>query len=247
MLENKYEDIIKAKKGDKEIMTSLVNNNMGLVYSITKRFQGRGFEMEDLNQIGTLGLIKAIKQFDTSYDVKLSTYCVPYILGEIKRYIRDDGKIKVSRSIKELATKINIVQKEYFDKKGKEIKIEEIAKILNVSKEEIAAAIDATSNSIVTSINEPICGKNEEEVCIEDTLQSNKNEEAQITDKLCIEQMLKELNPRDKEVIILRYFKENTQIQVAKILGISQVQISRIEKKVLLSMRKMLEENKSVC
>lgn len=247
MLENKYEDIIKAQKGDKEIMTSLVNNNMGLVYSITKRFQGRGFEMEDLNQIGTLGLIKAIKQFDTSYDVKLSTYCVPYILGEIKRYIRDDGKIKVSRSIKELGMKISVIQKEYLDKKGKEITIEEISKILKVSKEEIAVAIDATSSNVVTSMNEPIYNKNEEKVFVEDTIQSNKNEEVQITDKLCIEQMLKELDSRDREIIILRYFKENTQAQVAKILGISQVQISRIEKKVLLSMRKKLENNKKVC
>lgn len=119
MFESKYEDIIKAQKGDKDKMASLVNSNMGLVYSITKRFQGRGFEIEDLNQIGTMGLIKAIKQFNTSYKVQLSTYCVPYILGEIKRYIRDDGKIKVSRNIKELSTKINAIQKECLKKRAR--------------------------------------------------------------------------------------------------------------------------------
>lgn len=241
MHDNNYEDIIKAQNGDKEIMASLVKNNMGLVYSITKRFQSRGYEMEDLNQLGTIGLIKAIKQFDTSYDVKLSTYSVPYILGEIKRYIRDDGKIKVSRSIKELAMKIKMIEKEYFDKKGKEITIEELAKILKVSKEEIAVAIDATSSSVVTSINEPIYNKNDEQICIEDMIQSNKNEETEITNKLSLQQLLQELNDRDKEIIILRYFKENTQTQIAKMLGVSQVQVSRIEKKILLDMRRKLQ------
>ena len=113
MFESKYEDIIAAQKGDENKMASLVSKNMGLVYSITKRFQGRGFEAEDLNQIGTLGLIKAIKQFNTAYNVQLSTYCVPYILGEVKKYVRDDGKIKVSRSVKDLSIKINMVRKEY--------------------------------------------------------------------------------------------------------------------------------------
>src|SRR5574344_515987 len=134
---NDYEDIIKARNGDKDKMSMLVKNNLGLVYSITKRFQNRGHDMEDLNQIGTIGLIKAIKHFDTNYDVKLSTYAVPYILGEIKRYIRDDGMVKVRRSLKELKIKIEVIKKEYFSKYKKEIKIEEIAKVLKVSKEEI--------------------------------------------------------------------------------------------------------------
>ena len=153
MLESTYENIIKAQQGNTEVLESLVKNNMGLVYNIAKRFVGRGYEIEDLNQIGAMGLVKAIKKFDTNYNVQLSTYAVPFIIGEIKRYIRDDGRIKVSRSIKELAVKINQIQKEAMDKNGEELKVEQIAEILKVSKEEIVLALDANSASVVTSIN----------------------------------------------------------------------------------------------
>ena len=122
MLESTYENIMKAQQGNTEVLESLVKNNMGLVYNIAKRFVGRGYEIEDLNQIGAMGLVKAIKKFDTNYNVQLSTYAVPFIIGEIKRYIRDDGRIKVSRSIKELAVKINQIQKEAMDKNGRRIK-----------------------------------------------------------------------------------------------------------------------------
>lgn len=237
---NDYEDIIKAQNGDQDKMSMLVKNNLGLVYSITKRFQNRGHDIEDLNQIGTIGLIKAIKHFDTNYDVKLSTYSVPYILGEIKRYIRDDGMVKVSRSLKDLKVKIEVTKREYFNKYGKEIKIEEIAKILKVSKEELALAIDATDSGVVTSINEPVFNGADGEICIGDTLVSKMNEENEIANKLSLERLLNELNNRDKKIIMLRYFKGNTQMEVAKELGISQVQISRIEKKVLLEMREKL-------
>ena len=118
ILESTYENIIKAQQGNTEVLESLVKNNMGLVYNIAKRFVGRGYEIEDLNQIGAMGLVKSIKKFDTNYNVQLSTYAVPFIIGEIKRYIRDDGRIKVSRSIKELAVKINQIQKEAMDKNG---------------------------------------------------------------------------------------------------------------------------------
>ena len=239
--ENKYEDILEAKNGSKEMMTSLVKNNMGLVYNITKRFQGRGYENEELNQIGAIGLIKAIKNFNLDYNVKLSTYCVPYILGEIKKFIRDDGKIKVSRSIKELGAKINAIKKEYLEKEGKEIKVEKIAQILKISKEDVAEALDATSSSLVTSINESIKeskeGKNIE---IVELLANDKNEENQIINKLMIEKLINELEERDKKIIILRYFKGNTQTQVSKKLGISQVQVSRIEKRILYKMREKL-------
>lgn len=240
MYNNNYQDIIDAQNGNKEKMTSLVENNMGLVYNIVRRFQGRGYEIEDLKQIGILGLIKAIKKFDTKYEVQLSTYSVPYILGEIKRYIRDDGSIKVSRSIKEIAMKINILKKESLEKTGKEIKIEEISKILKISKEEIALAIDATAQDVVTSINEPVYDGGEGKICIADTLKSEKNEENEITNKLAIQKLINELNERDQQIIILRYFKGNTQSQVSKMLGISQVQVSRIEKKLLLEMREKI-------
>ena len=235
MLESTYENIIKAQQGNTEVLESLVKNNMGLVYNIAKRFVGRGYEIEDLNQIGAMGLVKSIKKFDTNYNVQLSTYAVPFIIGEIKRYIRDDGRIKVSRSIKELAVKINQIQKEAMDKNGEELKVEQIAEILNVPKEEIALALDANS------INEPVYNdKSGKELCIEDTIASDRDEENKIADKLTIKKLVEELNSQEQEIVMLRYYKGKTQTEVAKKLGISQVQVSRIEKRILYSMKQKL-------
>lgn len=241
MLENTYDNIAKAQNGNSEAMDSLVKNNMGLVYNIARRFIGRGYEIEDLNQIGAMGLVKSIKKFDINYNVQLSTYAVPFIIGEIKRYIRDDGKIKVSRSIKELATKINQIQKEYIIKNGEEIKIEKIAELLNVSKEEVALALDANASNVVTSINEPIYNeKSGKEVCVGDMLADDTNEEVNITDRLTINKLIEELNDQERDIVIMRYYKGKTQTEVAKKLGISQVQVSRIEKKILYSMKQKL-------
>lgn len=242
MYENTYEKIVKAQSGDEEAMASLVKNNLGLVYNIAKRFSGRGYELEDLNQIGALGLIKSIKKFDTSFDVQLSTYSVPFIMGEIKRYIRDDGKIKVSRSIKELGAKINQIQKEYYLKNGQDIKIEQIAEVLKVPKEDIALAIDANSSAIVTSINEPIYSKESSKTLnVEDIIPDTKNQEAMINDKLTVNKLIEELQPQEKQIVMMRYYKGSTQTEVAKILGISQVQVSRIEKRILYSMKQKLQ------
>lgn len=242
MYENTYEKIAKAQSGDEEAMASLVKNNLGLVYNIAKRFSGRGYELEDLNQIGALGLIKSIKKFDTSFDVQLSTYSVPFIMGEIKRYIRDDGKIKVSRSIKELGTKINQIQKEYYLKNGQDIKIEQIAEILKVPKEDIALAIDANSSAIVTSINEPVYSKDSSKTLnVEDIIPDTKNQEAMINDKLTVNKLIEELQPQEKQIVMMRYYKGSTQTEVAKTLGISQVQVSRIEKRILYSMKQKLQ------
>lgn len=241
MLENTYDNIVKAQEGNQEAMESLVKNNMRLVYNIARRFVGRGYEIEDLNQIGAMGLVKAIKKFDTSYNVQLSTYAVPFIIGEIKRYIRDDGRIKVSRSIKELATKINQIQQEYTIKNGEEIKIEKIAELLHVSKEEVALAIDANASNVVTSINDPIYNeKSGKEVCVGDMIPDENNEELNIADRLTINKLIDELNEQEKEIVISRYFKGKTQNEVAKKLGISQVQVSRIEKRILHSMKQKL-------
>lgn len=237
MNDENYNDIIAAQNGDKEKLTSLVQNNMGLVYNITRRFNGRGYEMEDLNQIGAMGLIKAIKNFDTSYKVKLSTYSVPYILGEIKRYIRDNGCIKVSRSAKELAVKINIVKNEYYKKHNKEITIDELSKIIKANKEDIVFAINASQTNNIASIDEPINIDGDNRICIADTLQSNKDEEVEITNKLFIQKLINDLNQREQQIIKMRYFEGSTQSEVSKLLGISQVQISRIEKKLLIEMR----------
>lgn len=186
-------------------------------------------------QIGSIGFIKSIKRFDTSFDVKLSTYAVPYILGEIKRFIRDDGSIKISRSIKELSWKIKDIQARSLREKGKEIGIVEIAKELKVSKEEVAAAIDSLNP--VVSIYDETYSNDEGGISIVDKIKSNVDEAEQIANRISIRDMITSLDDRDKQIIMLRYYKNNTQSQVAKILGISQVQVSRIEKKILESMK----------
>ena len=237
MYENDLSSIKKAQEGDKVELEKLIKQNNGLIWSIVKRFNGRGYEMEDLYQIGCMGFIKSIKRFDTSFDVKLSTYCVPYMIGEIKRFIRDDGPIKVSRSIKELNVKIKELQKEYLNKKGDEITINQIAKELKISKEEVAMAIDAENN--VESIEASIyTDKNDEKkLWLIDKISNGKNEEELITNKLAINQLIEGLDKRDKEIIMLRFYKEKTQSEVAKVLGITQVQVSRIERRILNTMK----------
>lgn len=233
--ENTIQDIIDAQNGNQETMSKLVEENNGLIWSIVKRFQGRGYELEDLYQIGSIGFIKSIKRFDTSFDVKLSTYAVPYILGEIKRFIRDDGSIKVSRSIKELAMKIKDVEAKHLREKGEEITILQIAKELKVSKEEVAIALDSLRPTV--SIYEDSYSNDEGGISFLDTLSTDIDEAEQLSNKLAIKQMIENLEEREKEIILLRYYKNKTQMEVAKILGISQVQVSRIEKKILNSMK----------
>ena len=233
--ENTIQDIIDAQNGNQETMSKLVEENNGLIWSIVKRFQGRGYELEDLYQIGSIGFIKSIKRFDTSFDVKLSTYAVPYILGEIKRFIRDDGSIKVSRSIKELAMKIKDIEAKHLREKGEEITILQIAKELKVSKEEVAIALDSLRPTV--SIYEDSYSNDEGGISFLDTLSTNVDEAEQLSNKLAIKQMIENLEEREKEIILLRYYKNKTQMEVSKILGISQVQVSRIEKKILNSMK----------
>ena len=236
MYEVNKEDIIAAQNGDQEIMEKILKDNNGLTWSIVKRFTGRGYEMEDLYQIGCMGFIKAIKRFDTSFDVKISTYAVPYILGEIKRFIRDDGLIKVSRSIKELGIKIRELEKEYMQKEGKEININILAEKLNVTKEEIAVAIDSTRT--IESINEE--SPEDETVSKMEKISTGTDEATMIVNKISIKELIDNLNTREKEIILLRYYKEKTQTEVAQILGITQVQVSRIEKRILTSMKSEL-------
>ncbi len=240
MYDNDMKKIEKAQNGNKEEMTKLIEDNSGLVWSIVRRFSGRGYEIEDLYQIGCIGLIKAIQRFDTSFEVRLSTYAVPYILGEIKRYIRDDGPIKVSRSIRELNAKIVELQKEYFNKYGKEISLEEIAKDLRTSKEEITMAMDSTRP--VDSIEDAKYrdNKTDKTISILENISTGRDEQTEITNKIAIKNLINELDKQEKEIIMLRYYKQKTQMQVSKILGITQVQVSRIERKVLDNMRRKL-------
>lgn len=233
--ENNIQDIIDAQNGNQEKMTKLVEENNGLIWSIVKRFKDRGYELEDLYQIGSIGFIKSIQRFDTSFDVKLSTYAVPYILGEIKRFIRDDGSIKISRSIKELSIKIRGIQEKYLRETGKEITIVEIAKELKISKEEVAVALDSLKPTV--SIYDESYTNDEGGVSFLDKLSSGVDEAEQVTNKLAIKEMIENLDERDRQLILLRYYKNKTQMEVSKILGISQVQVSRIEKKILNSMK----------
>ncbi len=233
MYENKLEDILKAQSGNKETMSKLITENSNLIWSIVSRFKDRGYETQDLYQIGCIGFIKSIKRFDSNFEVKLSTYAVPYILGEIKRFIRDDGPVKVSRSIKELSYRIKIVQKEYLDRKGRELKVEELSKILKVNKEDILIAIDSSNSveSIDKSINDS------DDLTIMDRLKCNIDQEKEIINRITVKDLMDKLDEKSKKIIMLRYFRGKTQSQVANLMGISQVQVSRMEKKILNNMK----------
>ena len=239
MYENNINSIKRAQDGDKFEMDRLIRENNGLIWSIVKRFMNRGYEVEDLYQIGCMGFIKSIKRFDTNFEVKLSTYSVPYILGEIKRFIRDDGPIKVSRSIKELNTKINELKRHYL-LNGKEITLEQICRELKIQKEDAIIAMESTN--AVESMDAAANAENKDgkQMTVFDKMSTGKNEEEMITNRMVVNQLINELQDRDKEIILLRFFKEKTQTEVAKILGISQVQVSRIERKVLNEMKSKL-------
>lgn len=239
LYENKVEDIISAQEGNKAAMEKLLTDNNGLIWSIVKRFKDRGYEVEDLYQIAVVGFIRAIKKFDTSFEVRLSTYAVPYILGEVRRYIQTEGPIKISRSIKELLYKITEVQKECL-KQGKEATIEEIAKEVGVAKEEIVVALE--SKTPVNSIYENE-SSGEDGVSIVDKISTGIDEQSLITNKIAIYDLIKNLNDKEKQVILLRYYRGKTQTEVAKMMGVNQVQVSRIERKVLNSMKRKLTDN----
>ena len=234
MYDTNEEYIKEAINGSNEAMENIINNNQGLVWNIVARFSGRGYEKEELYQIGAIGLIKAVKRFDFSFGVKFSTYAVPYIMGEIKRFIRDDGPIKISRSIKELNSKINELQNKNLKEAGQELSVKEVARKLNVSKEEVAVAIESARP--LESINEEAYNEENGESKISKI--SNKEDDVhKLINRLTINRLIQELDEREKKIIILRYFREKTQTEVANLLGISQVQVSRIEKKILNSMR----------
>lgn len=241
LYDNQVSDIVKAQNGDKLAMEKLINTNNGLIWSIVKRFKDRGFEIDDLYQIAVIGFIKSIRKFDTSFDVRLSTYAVPYILGEVKRYIQTEGTLKVSRSIKELSYKISDLQKEYL-KKGKDISIDELAKELKVPKEDIVVALE--SNLPVNSIydNENDC----DGVSLEEKLSTGIDEQDKIVNKLAVIDLVKNLKEQEKQIILLRYFRGKTQSEVAKIVGFNQVQVSRIERKALETMKRKLVDKTEV-
>lgn len=239
MFENDNNSIKRAQEGDKFELERLVKQNSGLIWSIVKRFSGRGFELEDLYQVGCVGFIKSIKRFDTSFEVKLSTYTVPYILGEIKRHIRDDGTIKVSRSIKELQAKIRQIQEDYQNTYKEEISIEEIAKKLKIAKEDVAIALEA--NNPIESIDGVYqSDKGDKAISLIEKIPARENEEEKITNRIALKEAISKLPPQDRQIIMLRFYKEKTQTEVAKILGVSQVQVSRTERRILDKMKTAL-------
>ena len=230
-------DLIKSvQSGNQDSLEILIKNNNGLIWCIVKRFYGRGYELEDLYQIGSIGFIKAIKRFNVEYDYKLSTFAVPYIMGEIKKFIRDDGMIKVSRRVKELSIKIKEIQKDYLLKNGEQVTVKILANLLNETEENVCQAIE--SGRQIESINE-VFNENGKEEKIERVI-GKQDEQNKIVDKIVVNDMVNKLSFRDRTIIKLRYFKEKTQVQVAKILGISQVQVSRIEKKILDDMKEKM-------
>ena len=217
---------------DEKAREQLVEENTGLVWCIVKRFFGRGTDSEDLFQIGSIGLLKAIDKFDLNYDVKFSTYAVPMISGEIRRFLRDDGMIKVSRSLKETRERL---QKKY----NREPTMEELAAELEVEKEELAMALDASGE--VESLHKPIYQKDGNEIQLLDKLEEEEGQEETILNHMLIRQLLEELDREERQLIYLRYFANQTQSEIGKKLGISQVQVSRLEKKILKNMRTKIQ------
>lgn len=226
----------KSHDGDKAARDTMVQNNMGLVWSIVRRFGNRGYELEDLFQIGSIGLMKAIDKFDTSFDVKFSTYAVPMITGEIKRFLRDDGMIKVSRSLKENGAKMKQAREKLQSRLGREPTLQELSEETKMEKTEIVMALEA--NGEVESIYKTYAPENGKEACLADRLPQEKDSHESLLNHMLLEQLLGELGDMERKLIVLRYFEEETQSQVAQKLGISQVQVSRMEKKILLGMRK---------
>ena len=228
--------IKRSHDGDKEAREQLVEENVGLVWCVVKRFYGRGTEAEDLFQIGSIGLLKAIDKFDLSYDVKFSTYAVPMISGEIKRFLRDDGMIKVSRSLKELAYKSVQAREKLTDRLGREPTLEELAKETGVDKEEIVQAMEAGGE--VESLYRPIHQKEGSEIRLLDRIEERERREDKILDTMVLKQLLETLDAKERQLIYLRYFADRTQSDVGKIMGISQVQVSRMEKRIIEELRR---------
>ena len=232
--------IRKAQEGDKVAREQVINENVGLVWSIVRRFLGRGQEADDLFQIGVIGLMKAVDKFDLSYEVMFSTYAVPMISGEIKRYLRDNNSlIKMSRSIKENGWKIKAAQEKLNFELGRDATLEELAAATELSMEDVVTALEAGSE--IESIYKTVYQGDGNEIYLVDRISEEKNEAESLIDRMTVEQLLSSLTEEERILITSRYFEDKTQMETAKLLGISQVQVSRLEKKILLKMRKNVQ------
>lgn len=230
--------ITRIRDGDKQARDTMVEENMGLVHSVARRFDGRGCDREDLVQIGAIGLIKAINKFDSSFNVRFSTYAVPMIMGEIKRFLRDDGMVKVSRTLKETASKGRRARELLQLRLGREPTVAEIAAECGISEEEISEAFEAAAPP--NSIYESVFSGGGKEIQLMDTLAADSCEDG-VVNKVLLKELLEQLSERERLIITLRYFRGKTQAEISEIVGVSQVQISRIEKKAMERLRKFYE------
>ena len=230
--------ICQSQEGDKAAREELIKENMGLIRHVVKRFLGRGVEAEDLFQIGAIGLVKAVDRFDLSFGVRFSTYAVPMIAGEIKRFLRDDSMLKVSRSLKELAGKAARLREQILMERGEEPGVEELAGLLGVEAEELVQAMDSSVE--VESLQKIVYQGDGEGLSLIDKVEQGKDEQETLLRRLLLEQLLDTLEPRERQIINLRFFCDQTQTQVAQQLGMSQVQISRMEKKILAALKRRM-------
>ena len=230
--------IAKSQDGDRDAKEKLVEHNIGLVHSVLKGFFNRGYEVDDLFQIGSIGLLKAIDKFDNSFNVRFSTYAVPMIIGEIKRFLRDDGLIKVSRSLKQIAGQAKIAEEKLYKDLGREPTIVEISEEIGIDREEVVMALESSYHP--NYLHDVVHQNDGSPLYLIDKISMDVEEDKEVVDNIILKDLLNELKPRDRQVIIFRYFKDKTQTEVAKILGISQVQVSRIEKRIIEEMRDKL-------
>lgn len=230
--------IVKSQNGDKDARDVIVNRNTRLVWSVVQRFLNRGYEPDDLFQIGCIGLIKSVDKFDLSYDVKFSTYAVPMIIGEIQRFLRDDGTVKVSRSLKEMANKIRKMKDELSKTFGRVPTINELAEKLEISPEEVVFAQEASRS--LASIHETVYENDGDPITLLDQIADQS--ETKWFDKIALKEAICHLNERERLIVYLRYYKDQTQSEVADRLGISQVQVSRLEKKILEQIKDQMVE-----
>ncbi len=227
----------KMNEGDKEAREKLINGNLRLVLSVIQRFCGRGENADDLFQVGCVGLIKAIDNFDTSLDIQLSTYGVPMIIGEIRRYLRDNNMVRVSRSVRDLAYKVLQAKEKLSRENGKEPTVEEIAKELDVEKEDIVLSLDAIQDPV--SLQEPVYNDGADSLYIMDQVKDKKNTDELWAENITMNEALKKLNDKERMIIDKRFFLGRTQMEVADEIGISQAQVSRLEKTALEHMKRL--------
>lgn len=229
--------LLQAKAGDEAAREKIINCNLRLVFNLIQRFYNRGYEQEDLFQIGTIGLIKAIDKFDPSYQVRFSTYAVPMIIGEIRRFLRDDGPIKISRTLKETGIKIRYTQEQLTKELGREPKLSEVAEKLELTPEQLTEALEATQ--YLTSIHEELYQDDGDAIYVIDQL-ADREDDSRFLDHMALEEVMDRLPDREKNILYLRFYKDKTQTEVAKHIGISQVQVSRLERSALKKVREML-------